>query len=111
MTAERRRITSEMHDGLGSQLISALHLVEQTDAPKDEIAAELREALDTLRLTIDSLEPPDTDLLTLLTQAAQAWAWTSSVPTTTGSGVQGVDLGRRVGRSMDRRRRSAHQGS
>jgi signal transduction histidine kinase len=66
MTAERRRITSEMHDGLGSQLISALHLVEQTDAPKAEIAAELREALDTLRLTIDSLEPPDTDLLTLL---------------------------------------------
>ena len=66
MTAERRRITSEMHDGLGSQLISALHLVEQTDAPKAEIAAELREALDTLRLTIDSLEPSDNDLLTLL---------------------------------------------
>jgi signal transduction histidine kinase len=66
MTAERRRITSEMHDGLGSQLISALHLVEQTDAPKVEIAAELREALDTLRLTIDSLEPTDNDLLTLL---------------------------------------------
>jgi signal transduction histidine kinase len=43
-----------------------LHLVEQTDAPKVEIAAELREALDTLRLTIDSLEPTDNDLLTLL---------------------------------------------
>jgi signal transduction histidine kinase len=43
-----------------------LHLVEQTDAPKAEIAAELREALDTLRLTIDSLEPSDNDLLTLL---------------------------------------------
>ena len=66
MTLERRRITSEMHDGLGSQLISTLHLVEQTDAPKSEIAAELREALDTLRLTIDSLEPSDSDLLTLL---------------------------------------------
>lgn len=66
LTAERRRITSEMHDGLGSQLISALHLVELTDAPKAEIAAELREALDTLRLTIDSLEPSENDLLTLL---------------------------------------------
>jgi len=66
LTAERRRLTSEMHDGLGSQLISALHLVERTDASKAEIATELREALDTLRLTIDSLEPSDNDLLTLL---------------------------------------------
>jgi signal transduction histidine kinase len=66
LTAERRRLTSEMHDGLGSQLISALHLLELTDAPKTEVAAELREALDTLRLTIDSLEPSVNDLLTLL---------------------------------------------
>jgi signal transduction histidine kinase len=63
---ERQRIMSEMHDGLGSQLIAALDLAEQTDAPKTEIASELRECLDSLRLTIDSLEPTDNDLLTVL---------------------------------------------
>ena len=66
MAAERRRIMSEMHDGLGSQLIATLHLVEQGDAPKAEIAAELREVLDSLRMTIDSLEPSENDLLTVL---------------------------------------------
>jgi signal transduction histidine kinase len=46
MATERRRIMSEMHDGLASQLIATLHLVEQSDAPKAEIAADLREVLD-----------------------------------------------------------------
>jgi len=63
---ERRRIMSEMHDGLGSQLIATLDLAERGDAPKAEIASELRECLDSLRLTIDSLEPTDNDLLTVL---------------------------------------------
>jgi signal transduction histidine kinase len=66
MAAERRRIMSEMHDGLGAQLIATLHLVEQGDAAKAEIAADLREVLDGLRLTIDSLEPSEDDLLTVL---------------------------------------------
>lgn len=66
MAAERSRITSEMHDGIGSQLIATLDLVEQGNAQQTEIAAELREALDSLRLTIDSLEPSDNDLLSVL---------------------------------------------
>jgi signal transduction histidine kinase len=57
---------SEMHDGLGSQLIATLDLAEQGGAPKSEIASELRECLDSLRLAIDSLEPTDNDLLTVL---------------------------------------------
>lgn len=63
---ERRRLMSEMHDGIGSQLISTLDLVERGDAPKGEIATELRECLDSLRLTVDSLEPTENDLLTVL---------------------------------------------
>jgi signal transduction histidine kinase len=63
---ERRRLMSEMHDGIGSQLIATLDLVERGDAPKAEIATELRECLDSLRLTVDSLEPTENDLLTVL---------------------------------------------
>ena len=66
MAEERQRIMSEMHDGLGSQLIATLDLAEQDGAPKSEIASELRECLDSLRLAIDSLEPTDNDLLTVL---------------------------------------------
>jgi len=63
---ERARIMSEMHDGLGSQLIGTLDLVEQSHSSKSEIAGELRECLDSLRITIDSLEPTDHDLLAVL---------------------------------------------
>jgi signal transduction histidine kinase len=63
---ERQRIMRDMHDGLGAQLISTLSLVEHGDLAKDQIAAVLRECLDDLRLTIDSLESTENDLLTVL---------------------------------------------
>lgn len=63
---ERQRMMTEMHDGVGSQLIATLDLVEQSETPKVEIARGLREVLDGLRLTIDSLEPAENDLLTVL---------------------------------------------
>jgi signal transduction histidine kinase len=63
---ERQRMMSEMHDGLGSQLIAALDLAEHSEVSRTEIAGELRECLDTLRITIDSLEPTENDLLTVL---------------------------------------------
>jgi signal transduction histidine kinase len=63
---ERRRMMSEMHDGIGSQLIATLDLVEHGEAPKTQVAGELRECLDSLRLAMDSLEPTDNDLLTVL---------------------------------------------
>jgi signal transduction histidine kinase len=63
---ERRRLMSEMHDGIGSQLIATIGLVEHGNAARAEIAGELREALDGLRLTIDSLQPTEDDLLTVL---------------------------------------------
>jgi len=63
---ERRRIMSDMHDGIGGQLITALSLVEHGDASKEDVSAVLRECIDDLRLTIDSMEPAADDLLPLL---------------------------------------------
>ena len=63
---ERSRIMSDMHDGIGAQLITTLGLAEHGQLSKEEMAAALRECLDDLRLTIDSLEPTDNDLLPVL---------------------------------------------
>ena len=66
VAAERQRIMSDMHDGVGGHLISTLSLVEQGDLSAAEVASALRECLDDLRLTIDSLEPSEDDLLPVL---------------------------------------------
>ena len=63
---ERSRIMSDMHDGMGGQLISTLSLVEHGEASSAEVAAALRECIDDLRITIDSLEPTENDLLPVL---------------------------------------------
>jgi signal transduction histidine kinase len=51
---ESSRITSDMHDGIGAQLISTLGLAEHGQLSSQEMAAALRECLDDLRLTIDA---------------------------------------------------------
>jgi signal transduction histidine kinase len=63
---ERQRIMVDMHDGIGAQLISALSVAESGDASPREIAGVLRECIDDLRLTIDSLESSDNELLPAL---------------------------------------------
>ncbi len=63
---ERERILRDIHDGTGSQLVSALSLIESGRADPEEIANTLRDALDDLRLMIDSLDPEDEDILPLL---------------------------------------------
>ena len=63
---ERQRIMSDMHDGIGAQLISALSLVESGEASPKEVAAVLRECIDDLRLTIDSLDGTEHELLPVL---------------------------------------------
>ncbi len=62
---ERQRLMQDMHDGLGSSLISAIRSVEGgvTDLKVSQI---LRDCLDDLKLTIDSMEPVEADLLLLL---------------------------------------------
>lgn len=74
LALERTRIMSEMHDGIGSQLTMALSLVRQLDLEKNperagedgRVATVLRESIEDLQLIIDSLEPVENDLLTVL---------------------------------------------
>jgi len=63
---ERQRIMTDMHDGIGAHLISALSLAESDDASPREIAAVLRDCIDDLRLTIDSFDSTDNELLPAL---------------------------------------------
>lgn len=61
---ERQRLMQDMHDGLGSSLMGALKVAERD---RDGVLAEvLRQCIDDLKLTIDSLEPVQSDLLLLL---------------------------------------------
>lgn len=66
LSAERQRLMQDMHDGLGSSLISALQVVEHGGLKEADIADVLKSCIDDLKLTIDSLETAETDLLLLL---------------------------------------------
>ena len=59
---ERQRIMQDMHDGLGSQLLSSLMLLERGAVTTEQVAQILRESIDDLRLAIDALAPEQTDL-------------------------------------------------
>jgi signal transduction histidine kinase len=64
---ERKRLTRDMHDGLGSQLVHTLNVVRTSDKPNPAVVAGmLNHALEELRMTLDSLEPLEGDLPTIL---------------------------------------------
>lgn len=63
---ERRRIMQDIHDGVGSSLVSALNLSETRPLSQEEMRDVLQECLDDLRMAIDSLDPQSDDLLALL---------------------------------------------
>lgn len=63
---ERQRLIHDMHDGVGSHLVALLRLAESGQAQPAAMADLLRAAIEELRLTIDSLEPLEHDLATLL---------------------------------------------
>lgn len=63
---ERQRLMRDMHDGLGSALLSSLALAQQRQLSPQAMARLLGDCIDDLRLVIDSLEPIDNDLATLL---------------------------------------------
>jgi signal transduction histidine kinase len=67
LETERERLTRDMHDGLGSQLVQTLNLVraQQSNDPK-QLEAMLGHALEELRMTLDSLEPMEGDLPAIL---------------------------------------------
>lgn len=63
---ERQRLIQDMHDGLGSALISALRVVERGNMSDAELALVIKGCIDDLKLAIDSMEPVDKSLLLLL---------------------------------------------
>jgi signal transduction histidine kinase len=63
---ERERIMRDMHDGMGGHLVSTLSMIEASEGDHEDISQSLRDALDDLRVMIDSLDPVDDDLTTVL---------------------------------------------
>jgi signal transduction histidine kinase len=68
LEGERRRMMRDMHDGLGSQLVQTLNLVRNArgELQAGQVAAMVQQALEELRLMLDSLEPMDGDLPAIL---------------------------------------------
>jgi signal transduction histidine kinase len=66
LSTERQRMMQDMHDGIGSSLMSALRMVQKGRLSDADIAQVLKECIDDLKLSIDSLEPAQADLLGLL---------------------------------------------
>lgn len=64
--AERQRIMQDMHDGLGSQLLTSLAAVERGALDTKGMAQVLRDAMDDMRLAIDTLSPGREGLLEAL---------------------------------------------
>jgi signal transduction histidine kinase len=66
VSAERQRIMQDMHDGLGTQLLSSIAAVERGALDREGMAQVLREAVDDMRLAIDTLSPGREGLLEAL---------------------------------------------
>jgi signal transduction histidine kinase len=71
---ERARMTREMHDGMGAQLVSLLSLAESEAADRKVLTTGLRESIDELRLIIHSLEPSGSEVGTLLALLRERYA-------------------------------------
>lgn len=63
---ERERLMRDVHDGVGGQLVSTLAMVERGETDADAVAESIRAALEDLRLVIDSMDPIEDDLLSVL---------------------------------------------
>ena len=66
ISQERQRLTQDMHDGLGSSLVSALRVVESGRMSDAELGDVLKGCIDDLKLALDSMESVEADLLLLL---------------------------------------------
>ena len=64
--SERQRLMADMHDGLGAHLVAAIHHLQSSNFNRRNTLNLLESGLRDLQLTIDSLEPIEQDLTTLL---------------------------------------------
>ena len=67
---ERERLMMEIHDGIGSNLITALSAAENKHASPDTIHI-LRQSITDLKITVDSLEPIEGHVTSLLANLRQ----------------------------------------
>jgi signal transduction histidine kinase len=65
IVSERERLMREMHDGIGSNLVTALAIAERQHQPGTTIKT-LKRAISDLKITVDSLEPVKGDLVALI---------------------------------------------
>lgn len=65
ITDERERLMREIHDGIGSNLVTALSAEEARGGSKEALAVLKRSLVD-LRIAVDSLEPVNGDIAALL---------------------------------------------
>ena len=63
LRGERQRISSELHDNVGSQLVSLLFAVQGTDLPKKRfVMLSLEQCLSDLKMMVDALDSFDEDV-------------------------------------------------
>lgn len=70
---ERRRIMQDLHDGLGSQMFTALLRVERGAVDADELAQVLRDCIADMRLTFEVTAPEEADFRTTLGNFRFRW--------------------------------------
>jgi signal transduction histidine kinase len=66
ITRERERMMREIHDGIGSSLVAALASAERQGKQNTTAVVALKSALTDLRIAVDSLEPVEGNVATLL---------------------------------------------
>ncbi|AMM24090.1 sensor histidine kinase [Variovorax sp. PAMC 28711] len=65
-TQERERILRDMHDGVGSHISAAIRQLQSGQGSDAEVLRTLRDSLDQLKLSIDSIHLPPGDVGALL---------------------------------------------
>lgn len=63
---ERQRIMRDIHDGVGAHLVGLLSMARNGGAQAEALQEQAHAALDELRMAVDSLQPVNGDLTTVL---------------------------------------------
>ena len=65
-TDERRRVLQDMHDGVGHELLGALHVAREGVVSREAVTDQIQRAMDHLKLTVDVLQEGSQDVATTL---------------------------------------------